>query len=227
LTFVFTALALHLAQNGYHQSTQIPGLFKHETQPISFCLVVDNFGIKGVGKENADHLIQTLQKNYTITTDWESKQFCGINLTWDHKNGTVDMDIPKYVANALPRFEHDLAKVEYSPHHWITPHFGKATQLTSPPDKSKPLSPADLKLVQQIVGVFLYYARALDNTMLVALNAIAAAQAKGTQATLKACRRLLDYAATHPNARIRFHASDMINKCDSDASYLCEPKAKS
>jgi hypothetical protein len=30
-------LVLHLAQNGYHQSTQIPGLFKHETRPISFC----------------------------------------------------------------------------------------------------------------------------------------------------------------------------------------------
>ena len=43
------ALVLHLAQNGYHQSKQILGLFKHETQPISFCLVVDHFGIKYVG----------------------------------------------------------------------------------------------------------------------------------------------------------------------------------
>jgi hypothetical protein len=31
-------LVLHLAQNGYHQSKQIPGLFKHKTRPISFCL---------------------------------------------------------------------------------------------------------------------------------------------------------------------------------------------
>ena len=221
------ALVLHLAQDGYHQSAQIPGLFKHETRPVSFCLVVDDFGIKYVGKENAEHLLQTLRKKYTITTDWEGKQFCGINLTWDYKNRTVDMDMPKYVDNALQRFEHELEKAEHSPHHWIAPHYGKATQLTSPPDKSAPLSPADLKLVQQIVGVFLYYARALDNTMLVTLNAIAAAQSKGTQATLQACRRLLDYAATHSDASIRYHASDMVYKLDSDASYLCEPKAKS
>jgi hypothetical protein len=78
------ATVLHLAQNGYHQSTQILGLFKHETRPISFCLVVDDFGIKYVGKEHAEHLIQTLQKKYAITTNWEGKQFCGINLTWNY-----------------------------------------------------------------------------------------------------------------------------------------------
>jgi hypothetical protein len=144
--------------------------------------VVDDFGIKYVGKEYATHLIQTLQKKCTITTDWDGKQFCDINLTWDYKNGTVNMDMPKYVENALQRFEHKLAKAEHSPHLWIAPHHGKATQLTSPPDKSVPLSPANLKPVQQIVGVFLYYARALDNTMLVVLSAIASAQAKGTQA---------------------------------------------
>jgi hypothetical protein len=59
----------------------------------------------------------------------------------------------------------------------------------------------------QVVRVLLYYARALDNTMLVALNTIPLAQAKGTQATLKACMRLLNYAATHPDATIRFQAS--------------------
>jgi hypothetical protein len=55
------ALVLHLAQHGCHPSAKIPGLFKHETRPISFCPAVDNFGIKCVGKERANHLIQTLQ----------------------------------------------------------------------------------------------------------------------------------------------------------------------
>ena len=127
------ALVLHLAQDGYHQSAQIQGLFKHETRPVSFCLVVDDFGIKYVGKENAEHLLQTLRKKYTITMDWEGKQFCGINLTWDYKNRTIDMDMPKYVDNALQRFEHELKAAEHSPHHWIAPHYGKATQLTSLP----------------------------------------------------------------------------------------------
>jgi hypothetical protein len=67
----------------------------------------------------------------------------------------------------------------------------------------------------------------MDNTMLVAISAITLAQAKGTQATLKACQCLLNYTATNPDATIRFHASDMIYKCDSHPSYLCKPKAKS
>jgi hypothetical protein len=63
--------------------------------------------------------------------------------------------------------------------------------------------------------------------MLVALGSLAAAQAQGTQATAKACTKLLNYAATHPEATIRFKASDMILHIHSDASYLSEPKARS
>jgi hypothetical protein len=63
--------------------------------------------------------------------------------------------------------------------------------------------------------------------MLAALKSIASAQAKGTQAALKACLRLLNYAATHPNTIVRFHASNMVIHTDSDASYLSAPGAKS
>ena len=38
---------------------------------------------------------------------------------------------------------------------------------------------------------------------------------------------LLDYAATYPNAKIRYHASDMVLHADSDAAYLVLPNAKS
>ena len=37
-----------LAQHGYHQSEIIPGLWKHESRPILFTLVVDGFGVKYV-----------------------------------------------------------------------------------------------------------------------------------------------------------------------------------
>ena len=37
----------------------------------------------------------------------------------------------------------------------------------------------------------------------------------------------LDYVATHPDATLKFHASDMILWAHSDASYLSEPKARS
>jgi hypothetical protein len=38
---------------------------------------------------------------------------------------------------------------------------------------------------------------------------------------------LLNYAATYPDAAVRFHKSDMVQYIHSDASYLSEPKARS
>ena len=37
----------------------------------------------------------------------------------------------------------------------------------------------------------------------------------------------MDFVATHPNAYIRYYASDMVLHIDSDAAYLVAPKAKS
>ena len=42
-----------LAKHGYRQSVTTPGLWKHDTRPICFSLVVDNFGVKYVGEEHA------------------------------------------------------------------------------------------------------------------------------------------------------------------------------
>jgi hypothetical protein len=55
-------LEKRLRAHGYHKSTNTPGLWKHDTCPISFSLVVDNFGVKYVGEENAQHLLDTVQK---------------------------------------------------------------------------------------------------------------------------------------------------------------------
>lgn len=63
--------------------------------------------------------------------------------------------------------------------------------------------------------------------MLVALGTIAEQQAKGTEQTFDAITQLLNYATTHPNASIRYHASDMILHIDSDASYMLLPQARS
>ena len=38
------------------------GLFMHKTRPVWFTLVVDNFGVKYVGKENAKHLMSVLRE---------------------------------------------------------------------------------------------------------------------------------------------------------------------
>jgi len=74
--------------------------------------------------------------------------------------------------------------------------------------------------VQSIVGSSLYYARAVDSTLLPALNGIRTAQSRATQATLIHCNVLLDFVATYPNAKVRFYASDMQLHVDSDAANL-------
>ena len=87
--------------------------------------------------------------------------------------------------------------------------------------------------IQQIIGCFLYYARALDNTLLVALNTISQTQANSTTTTTttttttKLCDHLLKYCATKPNVGLRHHASNMTLNVHSDAAFLVAPQAKS
>mgnify|MGYP006356563395 FL=1 len=63
--------------------------------------------------------------------------------------------------------------------------------------------------------------------MLPAIGTLASQQAHGTKATLQALSQLLNYCATHPDAMVRFIASDMALHVASDASYLSAPKARS
>ena len=55
-------LTCHLAKLGYTLSTKTPALWRHSTCNISFSLVVKDFGVKYVGKDNADHLISPTLK---------------------------------------------------------------------------------------------------------------------------------------------------------------------
>ena len=86
-------LKIHLAQFGYAPVPRIPALWRHTTRNITFSLVVDEFGVKYVGKENTDHLIQALKKQYTIFIDWNDSLFCGLHIQWDYsaRNCNISM----------------------------------------------------------------------------------------------------------------------------------------
>ena len=73
----------------------------------------------------------------------------------------------------------------------------------------------------------MYYARAVDSTMLVALSVLASKQAIPKQKTMEKVMTFLDYAASQEKAVIAYHASDMVLACHRDASYLSEPGARS
>ncbi len=74
-----------MKQHGYTQSKTMPGLWLHKTRPIQFSLVVDDFGLKYIGKENALHLLNTIQKYYKCSCDWDSKRYCKFTIKWDHE----------------------------------------------------------------------------------------------------------------------------------------------
>ena len=221
-------LTTHLAKHGYFPVPRTPQLWRHDTNNITFTLVCDDFGVKYTDKGGADHLIQALKKQYDITIDWEGTKYLGLDLDWDYSQRTVTLSMPNYVTAALHKLTHPAPKrPQKAPHKWAVPSYGAKVQYATTDDDATPLSPSQLTRIQKIVGTFLYYAMAIDNTMLVALGSIASQQAKATTSTMAAANMLLDYAATNPIATIRYHASDMQLYTHSDASYLSEPKARS
>ena len=189
---------------------------------------MDDFLIQHTSEAALQHLIDTLQQHYTITIDRQATKYCGMQLDWDYSHGHVMLSMPGYVEKALQRFMHEAPTTpEYSP-HWLTPPtYGAKVQYANDTNNSPPLGPKELTRLQQIIGTLLFYARAIDNTMLVALGTLAAAQTKGTEQTMEATVQLLNYAATNQHATIRYYKSDMTLYAHSDASYLSEPQARS
>jgi hypothetical protein len=202
---------------GYYPARHKPGLWLHNTKPTAFSLVVDDFAVKYVTKSDANHLRDALLQHYEITTDWEGTVYSGITLDWDYKKRTCDISIPGYITNVLNKFQHDAPRTpQHTPSKYITPVYGAKMEFATQ-DNSPPLTAKQCTEIQKITGSALYYSRAVDPTVLMALNDIATEQTAATEKTKTAAGQLLDYLATHPDAKIRFQASDMILHIHSDA----------
>jgi hypothetical protein len=224
----FNQLKTHFATHNYAPCTHTPGLWTHSTRNITFTLVIDDFGIKYTNRDDAIHLLTALEELYTITTDWTGSLYLAITLSWDYIRSTVDISMPGHVTKALERFQHTPThREEHSPHAWTKPIYGTHPQLISPVDDTALFTPSALTRIQETIGMLLLYSRAIYCTMLVTLGTIVCNQSKGTQATAQALTQLLNYAAAHPNATVRYTASDMYLHIHSDASYLSEAKARS
>ena len=220
-------LTERLEAHGYYQSDKTPGFWRHKSRPICFSLIVDDFGVKYVNKEDAQHLISVLREHYEVAEDWKGEKYSGITLDWDYVKREVHLSMPGYCKDALIKFNHTLRKLNHQPHKHTIPTYGTKVQYAKPADESPKLGKEETKFIQQVTGTFLYYARAVDPTMLVALSAIASEQASPTEATLEKVKYFLDYAATHPDAILTYKKSAMVLAVHSDASYLTEPKARS
>ena len=93
-------LEKRLNKEGYRQSEVVPGLWTHDWRPITFSLVVDDFRVKYVGEEHAQHLVNVLKGNYDITEDWDGSKYIGLTLNWDYARQEVHLSMPGYMKKA-------------------------------------------------------------------------------------------------------------------------------
>jgi hypothetical protein len=174
-------LQTHLAPFGYYPARHTPGLCLHKTGPISFTLVVYDFAVKYVGKQHAEHLWNTLLRTYELKTDWTATVYSGMTFKWDYDKRTCDISMPGYVSNVLSTFQHDPPKhPQHTPSRYVTPVYGANTQYATK-DDTPPLTAQQCITIQKVTRSVLYYARAVDLTVLMQLNEISTEQTKATE----------------------------------------------
>jgi hypothetical protein len=121
----------------------------------------------------------------------------------------------------LLKFKHPHpAKPRQSPYKCLPIAYGAKSHIKPDPASLELLDASRKNYVQEIVWSLFYFARAVDNKLLVALSAITARQAKATNATEQVVDILLNYIATYPNDGIVYRASNMILCAHADAGFL-------
>jgi hypothetical protein len=81
--------------------------------------------------------------------------------------------MPGYVSNVLSKFQHDAPKhPQHTPSRYVTPVYGANTQYVTK-DETPSITAKQCLTIQKVTGSILYYARAVDPTVLMPLNAIA------------------------------------------------------
>jgi hypothetical protein len=88
----------NLAKDGYRPTQHTHGLWKHDTRPISFSLVVDDFGVKYAGREHAQHLMQCIKKIITFPATGKAVH----TAAW-HWNGTTKKEHWTYLCRDTSR----------------------------------------------------------------------------------------------------------------------------
>ena len=143
---------------------------------------------------NLAHVISNLGVTVCVTI---AHQIFGASM-WVHR-----CSMPGYITKLLQHFLHPIPKKpENRPHYHVQPQYGTKVQLTDPRDKTPLLQPDDITKLQQIIGDLLYYARALDDTLMATLNEMASVEYQGTQETMQATKKPMEYFHTHSESKI-------------------------
>jgi hypothetical protein len=207
--------------------TSTPCLFRHRTRDITFCLVVDDLAIKYNDLPDLQHLTACLGELFHIKVYPVCTSFLGFTVDYDRTARTLSLSYPSYIPDLLQRLRPNGIPSQKSPCIYTPPVFGSRDPQVTHVDDSPPASPAEAAEIRVIVGSLLYYARAVDATLLTAVCLLSSHQAQPTKQTVLAANRLLGYAKAHPSHSLVYHPSDMLLRVHSDASYLSRPNSGS
>ncbi len=137
-------LQKHLLPHGYYECMNTPGLWKHKIRPISFTLVVNDFGIKYIGKDHVNHLIWCIKQKYELTEDWTGNLYFGIQLKWDYNARTLDILMLGYSKKVL-----QSTSIANRQNHNIAPtllHQNSTAEKPKPPSLLTSLPNCSLKI---------------------------------------------------------------------------------
>ena len=154
-------LVAFLKPHGYTPCPLTHGLWRHHTRDIVFSLIVDNFGVRYTNRSDADHQL-------------------------DYTNRTCGMSMPGCIDRALQRFNMFLQQNPST-----LPTRGNAPTLAPKPNSPalSPTPPLHLTLptknsILKVLGTLLFYARAIDFTMLTVIREFATEQTQATKTTM-------------------------------------------
>jgi hypothetical protein len=132
--------------------------------------------------------------------------------------------MPNYVNKALAQFQHTPPQKQQD-QPYVKPTYGAKKQYSQVEDNFPALNKAGKRFIQEVCGVFLYLAQAVNGGLLPALSSLASQQANTTEKTMELYKQFLDYMATQEDAILTYRASNMVLAIHSNASYLFKPKS--
>lgn len=74
-----------LGEHGYYHIKMVTDIWHHQAWPITFTLLVDDFGVKCTHETHAKRLMSVLRQHYDITADWKGERYIIMQVRWDHK----------------------------------------------------------------------------------------------------------------------------------------------
>jgi hypothetical protein len=125
--------------------TSTPCLFRHPTRPITFCLVVDDFGVKHTDRHDFDYLFSCLATLYHVKAHPLASRFLGFTIHHDRQARTLSLAYPGYIDALLARLRPEGIRPCSTPSVYVHPRYGLTTPQSATIDHEPPPQPLNAK----------------------------------------------------------------------------------